>query len=107
MSQVVNSTVLSNFAAAKRLDILRDTTGTLNLPAEVYDEILAGRLAGYAFYDNFEQHVTPWHPNGWLHLVSLTDDELHLISELPEQLHRGEAACLCMARQRGWGFLSG
>jgi predicted nucleic acid-binding protein len=43
---------------------------------------------------------------GWLHLVTLTDDELRLMSELAEQLHRGEAACLCMARRRGWGLLS-
>jgi len=28
------------------------------------------------------------------------------MAALPEQLHRGEAACLCIARQRGWDFLS-
>jgi predicted nucleic acid-binding protein len=106
MSKVVNSTVLSNFAAVNRLDILRNATGALYLPAEVYDEVLAGQLAGYAFYDGIEQHVAPLSPNGWLQLVSMTDDELLLLAELPEQLHRGEAACLCLARQRGWNFLS-
>jgi predicted nucleic acid-binding protein len=106
MSKVVNSTVLSNFAAVHRLDLLRDTTGALHLPAEVYDEVLAGQLAGYAFYDGIEQHVAPLSPNGWLHLVSMTDDELLLLAELPDQLHRGEAAYLCLARQRGWDFLS-
>ncbi len=106
MSKVINSTVLSNFAAVNRLDILRDATGTLYLPAEVYDEVLAGQLAGYAFYDGIEQHIAPLTHSGWLHLVSMTDDELLLLSELPEQLHRGEAACLCLARQRNWDFLS-
>lgn len=106
MSKVVNSTVLSNFAGVGRLDILRDITGTLHLPAEVYDEMLAGQLAGYAFYDGIEQYISPLSNSGWLHLVSLTDDELRLMAALPEQLHRGEAACLCLARQRGWDFLS-
>lgn len=106
MSKVVDSTVLSNFAATARLDVLRDATSMLYLPTEVYDEIVTGRLAGYAFYDGIEQHVRPWNDRGWLHLVSLTDDEQRLLAALPEQLHRGEAACLCLARQRGWDFLS-
>jgi predicted nucleic acid-binding protein len=106
MSQVVNSTVLSNFAAVARLDVLHDTTGALYLPKEVYDEIVDGQLAGYAFYDGIDQHIAPLSSTGWLHLVSLTDDEQRLMGTLPEQLHRGEAACLCLARQRGWGFLS-
>jgi predicted nucleic acid-binding protein len=106
MSKVVNSTVLSNFAAANRLDILHDLTGMLYLPSEVYDEIVAGQLAGYAFYDDIEQHIAPLSQQGWLHLVSLAEAELHLMAALPDQLHRGEAACLCVARQRGWDFLS-
>ncbi|CAG0931734.1 hypothetical protein TFLX_02253 [Thermoflexales bacterium] len=106
MKQVINSTVLSNFAAVARLDVLHDTTGQLYLPTDVYDEVIDGQLAGYAFYDGIEQHVSPLSEQGWLHLVTLTDDELRLMSDLPEQLHRGEAACLCIARQRGWGFLS-
>lgn len=106
MSQVVNSTVLSNFAAVARLDVLHDAAGTLYLPTEVYDEIVDGQLAGYAFYDRMGQHIAPLSDNGWLHLVSLTDDEQRLMAALPEQLHRGEAACLCLARQRGWDFLS-
>ncbi|MBI5565628.1 MAG: hypothetical protein HY870_12080 [Chloroflexi bacterium] len=106
MSKIVNSTVLSNFAAALRLDVLHDMTGTLYLPFEVYDEIVAGQLAGYAFYDDIERHIAPISQQGWLHLVSLTDDEVRLMANIPEQLHRGEAACLCIARQRGWDFLS-
>jgi predicted nucleic acid-binding protein len=71
MSKIVNSTVLSNFAAVARLDVLHDTTGALYLPPEVYDEIVDGQLAGYAFYDGIDRHIAPLSNNGWLHLVSL------------------------------------
>ena len=60
MNRVVNCTVLSNFAAVGRLDLLRDTVGALYLPAEVYDEVLAGQMAGFSFYDSIEQHMTPF-----------------------------------------------
>ena len=43
MNRLVNTTVLSNFAATQALDLLRDTAGPLYLPNEVYDEIAAGQ----------------------------------------------------------------
>ncbi|MBN1936959.1 MAG: hypothetical protein JW934_20025 [Anaerolineae bacterium] len=106
MNRVVNSTVLSNFAAVGRLDVLRDTVAPLYLPVEVYSEMLDGQMAGYAFYDNIQQHIFPLVPDGWLRLVTLTDDELELSLSLPACLHQGERACLSIARQRDWGFLS-
>jgi predicted nucleic acid-binding protein len=106
VNRVVNSTVLSNFAAIGRLDLLRDTVSPLYLPTDVYDEVVAGQMAGFAFYDGIERHVTPFAPDGWLHLVAPTDDELRLSTSLPASLHRGEVACLCIARQRVWGFLT-
>ena len=106
MNRVVNSTVLSNFAAVGRLDLLRDTAGPLYLPTNVYNEVQIGQMAGFAFYDDIEQHIAPFAPNGWLHLVALTDDEVRLSATLPASLHQGEIACLCIARQRGWGFLT-
>jgi hypothetical protein len=35
----------------------------LYLPTEVYDEILAGQMAGFTFYDGIEQHI-PRRPCG-------------------------------------------
>jgi predicted nucleic acid-binding protein len=67
---------------------------------------MAGQLSGYSFYDGIEVHITPPATDGWLELVTLTSEELRLMTSLPPKLHRGEGACLCMARQRGWGFLS-
>ena len=106
MNRIVNSTVLSNFAAIGRLDLLRDTAAPLYLPVEVYHELLDGQMAGYAFYDDIEQHIVPFAPAGWLRLVTMTEDELQLSASLPARLHQGERACLCIARQRGWGILT-
>jgi len=64
VNRVVNSTVLSNFAAVGRLDVLRDTAGPLFVPVEVYDEIMDGQIAGYAFYEGFEQHIAPLAQDG-------------------------------------------
>ena len=106
MDRLVDCTVISNFAAAGCLPLLRDVAGPLHLASEVYDEILGGRLSGYDFYDGIEQHISPLSQSGWLYLVAMTEDELRLSAELPSTLHRGEGACLCMARQRGWGLLT-
>ena len=106
MNRVINTTVLSNFASIGRLTLLRDTIGPLYLPVDVYDEILAGQLAGYAFYDGFERYIAPLSPDGWLRLVSMIDEELTIFLSLLSHLHRGEAACLSIARQRGWGVLT-
>jgi len=57
VNRIVNSTVLSNFAAIGRLDLLRDTAAPLYLPVEVYHELLDGQMAGYAFYDDIEPHI--------------------------------------------------
>jgi predicted nucleic acid-binding protein len=106
MKKVINCTVISNFSAIGRLDLLHHTVDALHLPTDVYDEIRAGQMAGYKFYDNIEQYITPFSPNGWLHLVTMTEEELQRSTSLPAHLHQGERACLCIARQRGWAFLS-
>ena len=106
MNSVVNSTVLSNFSAIGQLELLHVVVGRLYLPIEIYDEIVAGQLAGYAFYDGIERHIAPLTATGWLELITLTNEELQWIGSLPSRLHRGEGACLCIARQRSWGFLT-
>ena len=106
MNRVVNCTVISNFAAVHRLDVLRNTSAPLYLPSDVYQEVVAGQLAGYTFYDDIEKHITPITPDGWMVLTTLTNEELRLTTSLPHNLHPGEQACLCIARERGWGVLT-
>ena len=44
---------------------------------------------------------------GWIELTSVTGGtELQVFSEVPAKLHRGEASCIAIAKQRGWLFLS-
>lgn len=106
MNRVINATVLSNFAAVEQLGILQVSAGPLYLPVEVYDELVAGRLGGYSFYDSIEQYIEPFVSGGWLRLVSMVDSELRLSLTLPRLLHAGERACLSIARQRSWGLLT-
>lgn len=106
MSIISNTTVLSNFAALGRLDLIRQLFGALYIPTEVYEEIQDGLTEGYQFYAGIEQQTYPLAEDGWLHLTSMADDELRLFGAMPAGLHRGEAACLAIARQRGWLLLS-
>lgn len=36
----------------------------------------------------------------------VTEEELRLFQSLPRRLHHGEAACLAIASQRNWAFLT-
>jgi predicted nucleic acid-binding protein len=107
MKTLVNTTVLSNFAAAGRLNLLEQLHGRLYLPNEVYEEVLNGLEEGYGFYTGIEDQIFPFAEGGWMELVSMvTEEELRLFQSLPRRLHHGEAACLAIARQRNWAFLT-
>ena len=106
MNQLVNSTVLSNFATVRRLDLLRDPRNSLFIPVEIYHEIQAAQEVGYACYFDFERFLHPFSADGWLQLVTMNEEELLLFTSLPAKLHPGEASCLCIARNRKWGFLT-
>ena len=107
MNVIANTTIISNFAAVGRLDILRDLLGRLYITTDVYAEIQDGLIEGYDFYEGIEFHVHPPAVDGWILLTALEgDEELHLFSHLPPTLHRGEASCLAIAARRGWAFLT-
>ncbi|MBP1468878.1 hypothetical protein EYB53_024420 [Candidatus Chloroploca sp. M-50] len=106
MSIITNTTVLSNFARIGHLDLLRNLFGVLALPLEVLAEIQDAQAEGYTFFDGVEQVITPFAADGWLQLVSMTEAELQLFAMMPARLHRGERACLAIARQRSWLMLT-
>jgi len=104
---VSNTTVLSNFAGADRLDMLAALFGTIFIPTEVQQEIHRGLAEGYEFYRAVESVVRPPVADGWIRLTSLKDpEELSLLADMPGRLHAGEAACLAMAQHRDWLFLT-
>ena len=107
MNIISNTTVISNFASVGRLDLLHQVFDEVYLSTEVYAEIQDGLAEGHVFYADIETHIHPLTPQGWLHLVALTDEnEIRLFDQLLESLHRGEASSLAIAVQRGWAFFS-
>jgi predicted nucleic acid-binding protein len=104
---IANTTIISNFAAVGRLDVLRGLLGQLYITTDVFAEIQDGMAEGYDFYAGIESQIYPLAQDGWLHLTSLDgNEELRFFSRLPSALHRGEASCLAVASQRGWAFLT-
>jgi predicted nucleic acid-binding protein len=107
MSVISNTTVISNFAAAERLELLHLLFDKLYITSQVFDEIQAGLLDGYTFYRNINLLIHPFTDKGWLCLTSLTaPDELQTFDGLLAKLHTGEASCLSVALHREWVFLS-
>lgn len=107
MSVIANTTVLSNFAAIGKIDLLRQLFTHLYLPTEVYDEIRNGLDEGYQFYASIPNLIYPPNPHGWLRLTSFANNaELQELTTLPVSLHAGESACLAIARHRGWLLLT-
>ena len=107
MNIIANTTIISNFAAVGRLDILRDLLGQIYITTDVYAEIQDGLIEGYDFYEGIESHIHPLALDGWIFLTALEgNEELRLFSHLPSSLHRGEASCLAIAARRGWAFLT-
>ncbi len=107
MNVISNTTVISNFAAVGRLDLLRQLFNAVYLSTEVYAEIQDGLAEGHVFYAGIETHIHPLTSEGWLHLIALTGEvELRMFGQLLDTLHRGEASSLAIAVQRGWVFFS-
>jgi predicted nucleic acid-binding protein len=104
---LANTTILSNFAAVNRLDLIKRLHGRLYVTNEVYEEILDGLDEGYDFYAAIDVQIYPFAKDGWIELVSMVaEDEFRLFRSLPRRLHRGEASCLAIARHRAWALLT-
>ncbi|MCA9922518.1 MAG: hypothetical protein KC421_09105 [Anaerolineales bacterium] len=107
MSIICNTTILSNFATIDQLDLLRQLYGRITIPTAVYEEIQVGIEEGYTFCRDIETAVYPFHADGWIQATNVTGEaEFRALVELPRKIHQGEAACLVIARQRNWLFLT-
>ena len=88
MKVIANTTVISNFAAVRRLDLLRRLLNEVYISTDVYAEIQDGITEGIRAYDGIDVHIAPFSEDGWLHLVALQgDEELRLFNRM-----RGVAA---------------
>ncbi len=85
MDVISNTTVISNFAAIERIELLNRRFKKLYISEQVFEEIQAGLLQGYSFYAELDKQIFPFSENGWLHLTSLNEaDEL-----LKRMIHKG------------------
>jgi predicted nucleic acid-binding protein len=85
-----DTTVLSNFAHARRPDLLRALFASLYVPDSVLEELAQGERGG----------LIPKEDWGWLEVVSLTPAELAVSQQLQRQVDLGEADCLAVSQAR-------
>jgi predicted nucleic acid-binding protein len=99
---VFDTTVLSNFAAVGRLDLLRDRYhGRAFTTLDVADELRKGVNAGYAYLELVLVDVEPADQESWIRmLVPQSTSERRLRARFDERLDAGEASCLALAVTR-------
>jgi len=88
---LLDNTVLSNFSAVQRPDLVRLAVGaSASIVQEVLDELKEG----------VRRNAIPQVDWSWLPVVSMTDEEQSVYGMLLERLNKGEAACLAVAMVR-------
>ena len=103
MSVIVNNTVISNFAVAEQLDLLRDITGEIYTTPEVIKEVEEGIKTGRLFLKQIIQIIKK---DDWILVAGLDGKEKSLFDIMPKKLADGERSCLAIALVRGWSFFS-
>ena len=92
MIALLDNTVLSNFTAIERSDLVRVALGADAATSEAaWAELQAGIRIG----------KLPSQSWSWLPILSLTEAETPLYHLLLERLNAGEASCLAIAAARG------
>ena len=99
---IFDTTVLSNFAAVGRLDLLRERyRGRAFTTLDVADELRKGVNAGYAYLELVLADIDPADQESWIHvLVPQSISERRLRVRFDERLDAGEASCLALAVTR-------
>ena len=96
---ICNTTLLSNFAAIDRVELLLRALSCPTLTtAQVIDEISAGVQAGYAYLETLESLLLS--NSSPVEITSLDSNELATFRDLRLRLHAGEASCLAIAFHR-------
>jgi predicted nucleic acid-binding protein len=95
---IFDTTVLSNFASAHRLDLLEGRyRGVVFTTLEVSNELRKGIKAGYSDLKSALQQIETISPGGWIRLLSPDSAVEHrLQSEFDQFLDAGEASCLAL-----------
>lgn len=97
MTLIADTTVLSNFALVQRPELLSMAGSEVITAAQVMEEIRRG----------VERGILPLCDWQWLPICTLdTSEEVQLFEHISRRLGQGEAACLALAIQRGYTFLT-
>ncbi len=96
MTVLLNNTILSNFSVVGRPDLVRAAFATEQ--AATVAAVITEHNNGVA------QGHFPKCDWSWLSVLPLTPDEQKELEQFPRHLGKGEAACLAVARARGWRF---
>jgi len=102
LSLIIDTTVLSNFAAVGQVSLLeRLYRGTACTTLMVLDEIRGGLDAGYEFLQSARDALAIPGSSGWLPVLGMeSSGEQTLYGELSPSLGAGEASCLAVAITR-------
>ncbi|NBD35823.1 MAG: hypothetical protein GVY30_07470 [Chloroflexi bacterium] len=105
---IFDTTVLSNFAAVHRLDLLKGHyQGVIFTTLEVSNELRKGAHAGYAYLQSALRQIEAIGPEGWIRLLSPDSVTEHrLRAEFDQYLDAGEASCLALAISRGFTLVT-
>src|SRR4030095_4703028 len=97
MTLIADTTVLSNFALVQRPELLSMAGSEVITAVQVMEEIRRG----------VERGILPPCDWQWLPICTLdTPEEVQLFEHISRRLGQGEAACLALAVQRGYTFLT-
>jgi len=99
---IFDTTVLSNFAAVGRLDLLRERyRGRAFTTLDVADELRKGVKAGYTYLELALADIDPEDQENWIRvLVPQSRSEHRLRARFDDRLDAGEASCLALAATR-------
>jgi predicted nucleic acid-binding protein len=96
MLLIADTTVISNFAHANRLDLLRDIGNTCTT-VEVMNELQAAKRRDVLHID-FSDIL--------IEIIRMDKDELDTFTRLSSKFGRGEASCLAIALHRNASILT-
>jgi predicted nucleic acid-binding protein len=103
MSVVVNNTVISNFAVAEKLSLLKQILGKIYITPEVLEEIEDGIKEGHLFLNAAKKAIDE---DNWIFVAKLKGKELYMYKILSNKMGIGESSCLSIAYTRKWSFFS-
>jgi len=105
---IFDTTALSNFSAANRLDLLEKRYyDKAFITLEVADELRKGVKAGYSYLSPVLKQISGVNPEGWIQIVTPNaGNEYSLRFQFDKRLDPGEASCISLAITRKFIFVS-